>query len=145
MDTGLDLGDGLRAPVTLDDPLRATEYRYVPPPVTIQLSRICVRERKSATSAGGNGAAMAKLVKERDQRCWISSQNYPAIHLINSHICPKRMGDHLARHILHEFSAEPNPTEGIYDPVFGISLFPALDPLFDNFEIGFRRDCHGLV
>ncbi|KAJ6626276.1 hypothetical protein B0H10DRAFT_2305801 [Mycena sp. CBHHK59/15] len=72
------------------------------------------RAGKSVTTATGHSSTMADRVKRRDGVCWATGSRGP---LINSHICPKRMGDHLARIIFRIFSSAspPIPNLSIYD------------------------------
>ncbi|KAH9964831.1 hypothetical protein BC827DRAFT_891094 [Russula dissimulans] len=70
---------------------------------------------------------MANLVNDRDAP------------LVNGLVCPKRMGDHLARVVFDTFVAAPHsPTLSIYDEMFGISLVSILNTWFDNYELGLR-------
>ncbi|KAJ7456437.1 hypothetical protein FB451DRAFT_1183622 [Mycena latifolia] len=95
-------------PVAPTDPLIASTYMYSLPPGTIVgLTKISARSGKSATDATGN-ATMADCVKRRDTMCWVTGARGP---LVSSYVCPKRMGDHLAWRVLHDFeSAAPAPT-----------------------------------
>jgi len=127
--------------VTHTDSLIASVYLYtVPEGVIVALSKISARDGKSRTTATGNAGKMAKLVKQRDGRCWVTGLNRP---LVNSHLCPKRMGDHLARFVFDTFVPTPSLatlsiSRSIYDEVYGISLMPTLDALFDKYELGLR-------
>ncbi|KAH9979724.1 hypothetical protein BJV74DRAFT_858012, partial [Russula compacta] len=81
-------------------------------------------------------STMASRVKQRDRQCWVTKMEDP---LINSHICPKRMGDHLLRIVYRDFvSTLTPPTLSIYDEMCGISLTPNLDQLFDKYRFGLR-------
>ncbi|KAJ7485174.1 hypothetical protein B0H11DRAFT_2279429 [Mycena galericulata] len=134
-------------PVANTDPLTASVYRYdIPVGITVGLSKISQRARKSVTTATENASTMADRVKRRDGECWISSVDDP---LVNSHICPKRMGDHIGRIVFRTFtSLTPPPNLTIYDEVFGLSLSGALDPWFGKYEMGLRfvspnnYECH---
>jgi hypothetical protein len=109
-------------PVAHTDPLAASTYLYdVPVGVIVGLSKMSTRTGKSITTATGHASTMADRVKRRDGVCWASGISYP---LVNSHICPKRMGDHLACIIFRDFSSalHPIPNLSIYDEIFGISL-----------------------
>ncbi|KAJ6463229.1 hypothetical protein C8R47DRAFT_1157501 [Mycena vitilis] len=88
------------------------------------------------TAATGDGSTMAGRVKRRDGVCWITGVDDP---LVNSHICPKRMGDHSACIIYSTFtSLTPSPALSIYDEIFGLCLSETLDAWFDKYELGFR-------
>ncbi|KAF8883378.1 hypothetical protein CPB85DRAFT_1493583 [Mucidula mucida] len=77
---------------------------------------------------------MASRVGQRDGECWVSRFSGP---LINSHICPKRMGDDLARIIYTTFtSTAHSPNLSIYDEVCGPNLSSSLDPFFDSHSLG---------
>ncbi|KAF9047996.1 hypothetical protein BDZ89DRAFT_1126960 [Hymenopellis radicata] len=117
-------------PVANTDPLTASRYRYdLPAGVTVGLSKISHRERKSATEVTGNATTMANRVKARDGECWVTAVSDP---LVNSHICPKRMGDHFARMIYETFtSLAPAPNLSIFHEIFGIPLTNSLDAWFD--------------
>jgi hypothetical protein len=126
---------GCSAPVSRTDLLVADiyEYRVTSP---IFLTKISVRQNKSQTASVGKPQTMGGYVKERDHRCWISRKVDP---LVNSHICPKRMGDAQSKRILEVFSGSTVTTEvSVFDPQFGISLLPSLDSLFDFYNLGFR-------
>ncbi|KDR79493.1 hypothetical protein GALMADRAFT_137314 [Galerina marginata CBS 339.88] len=124
-------------PVATTDPLTASIYRYdLPVGITVGLSKISQRARKSATIPIENANAMADRVKRRDGRCWVTAMLGP---LANSHICPKRMGDHVARIIFRTFTSLPLPPNlSIYDEVFGLSFSLTLDAYFDEYEMGLR-------
>jgi hypothetical protein len=119
------------------DPLTASIYLYDVQDV-VSLSKISAREGKSKTAPTGNPAAMARRVKDRDgHRCWLTKSEMP---IVNSHICPKRMGDHLLRGVYNTFvAAPPPPTLTIYDELCGITPFQAIDFLFDKYQCGLRR------
>ncbi|KIM44478.1 hypothetical protein M413DRAFT_431513 [Hebeloma cylindrosporum] len=79
---------------------------------------------------------MADRVKGRDRRCCVSPISGP---LVNSHICPKRIGDHIGRIIYETFTSLSVPQAlSIYDEGFGLSLTRTLDAWFDKYELGFR-------
>ncbi|KAF9048226.1 hypothetical protein BDZ89DRAFT_1057803 [Hymenopellis radicata] len=134
-------------PVVNTAPLTASIYRYdLPAGITVGLSKISRREGKSVTTMTGNASTMAGRVKERDGKCWVTAASDP---LVNSHICPKRMGDHLARMIYHTFtSLAPAPNLSIFHEIFGMSLLITLDAWFDKYEMGLRfvslnnYECH---
>ncbi|KAF8883387.1 hypothetical protein CPB85DRAFT_1338640 [Mucidula mucida] len=128
-------------PVTNTDPLTASVYRYdVPAGITIGLSKISLREGKSI----GTDA-----VKRRDEECcWVTGIEYP---LANTHICPKRMGDHVARIVFSTFVTshhDGTPSLSVYDEICSLSLSMTLDTWFDTYELGFRfvspnnYECH---
>jgi len=123
--------------VTGTDPLTASMYCYnLPAGVTVGLSKISRREGRSLTAASGNASTMANHVMERDGACWVSGM---IGLLINSHICPKRMGDHTARVIFETFTSYPPPPNlSIFDTIFGLNLQRNLDALFDKYELGFH-------
>lgn len=125
-------------PVAHTDPLTASTYLYdVPVGIIVGLSKMSTRTGKSITTATGHASTMADRVKRRDGVCWVSGSRYP---LVNSHICPKRMGDHLARTIFRDFSSAspPIPNLSIYDEIFAINLSKNLDAYFDVYELGLR-------
>jgi len=119
------------------DPLTASTYLYaVPEGVVVSLSKISARDGKSKTSTSGNANTMANLVNDRDGQCWVTSVTAP---LANGHLCPKRMGDHLARVIFDTFVSAPrSSTLSINDEIFGISLSLSLNTWFHNYELGLR-------
>ncbi|KIK02261.1 hypothetical protein K443DRAFT_97209 [Laccaria amethystina LaAM-08-1] len=125
-------------PVANTDPLTASEYRYdLPTMVTIGLSKISLRTGKSRTSASGNASTMASRVMQRDGVCWVSDLEDP---ILNSHICPKRLGDHTAQIIFETFtSTTPPPNLSIYNEIFGLNLSNNLGGLFDNHCLGFQH------
>jgi hypothetical protein len=116
--------------------LTATTYLY-DIEVTVSLTKFSGRQGKSETSTGGNATTMGNHVKERDGKiCWVTGFANP---VINSHICPKRMGDHLLRIIYEAFvSTPPPPTLSVFDEICGITLHMALDAWFDVYELGLR-------
>jgi hypothetical protein len=124
-------------PVATTDPLTASIYRYkLPVGITVGLSKISRRVGKSVTDATGNASTMANRVKGRDGKCWVTAATRP---LANSHICPKRMGDHVGRIIFRTFtSLAPLPNLSIYNEIFGLCLSETLDAWFDKYEMGLR-------
>jgi hypothetical protein len=95
-------------PVATTDPLTASIYRYkLPVGITVGLSKISRRVRKSVTDATGNASTMANRVKG-DGESWVTAVDDP---LVNSHICPKRMGDHVGRIIFRTFTSLPPPRQ----------------------------------
>jgi hypothetical protein len=124
-------------PVANTDPLTASMYRYdLPPGVTVSLSKISQRAGKSVTSLTGYASTLANRLQGRDGKCWVSRAFAP---LANSHICPKRMGDHTARIIFQTFtSIPPPPNLTILDEIFCLSLSVNLDAWFDEYELGFH-------
>ena len=116
-------------------PLTASIYLYDVQAV-ISLSKISARAGKSKTSASGNASRMANCVKRRDEElCWISRADSP---LVNSHLCPKRMGDHLLRVVYNAFVGPPPAGLSIYDERCGITLNRNIDTWFDSYELGLR-------
>ncbi|KAJ6524460.1 hypothetical protein DFH09DRAFT_1189646, partial [Mycena vulgaris] len=134
-------------PVASTDPLTASIYRYdLPVGITVGLSKISHRVRKSVTTATGNASTTADRVKRRDGECWVTGITDP---LVNSHICPKRMGDLIGRIVFRTFtSLAPAPNLSIYDEIFGLTLSQTLDAWFDNYQMGLRfvspnhYECH---
>ncbi|KIM44440.1 hypothetical protein M413DRAFT_431451 [Hebeloma cylindrosporum] len=124
-------------PVAATDALTASTYRYdLPVHITVGLSKISPRVGKSVTTATGNVSTMADRVKGRDGECWVSATIIP---VVNSHICPKRMGDHIGRIIFNTFTSLPTtPDLSIYNEMFGLTLSETLDTFFDNYELGLR-------
>jgi hypothetical protein len=121
--------------VNFTDPPTASTYLY-DIGAAVSLTKISERSGKSKTSAGGNASMMANRVKERDgQQCWVTRSDYPST---NSHVCPKRMGDHLLRVIYNTFVSKPPPALSIYDETCGITLSRILDIPFDTYELGLR-------
>ena len=118
------------------DPLTASIYLYHIQDV-VSLSKISVCVSKSKTAATGIPATMAGRVKARDgHRCWLTRFRWP---LVNSHVCPKRMGDHLLRVVWNTFVlAPPPPALSIYDEMIGITLYGPIDSLFDIYQCGLR-------
>jgi len=143
-----DAAGEVRRKVNPTEPLTASTYLYDIQAVA-SLSKISERVGRSRTraSASGNASTMANRVKQRDgQRCWVTRMDFP---ITNSHICPKRMGDHLLRVVYSAFvSAPPPPTLSIYDEICGITLDRNLDAWFDTYELGLRLvapnwyECH---
>jgi hypothetical protein len=123
--------------VATTDPLTASIYRYdLPVGITVGLSKISQRVRKSVTTATGNASTMADRVKGRDGQCWVTAMYDP---LANSHICPKRMGDHVGRIVFRTFTSLPLPPNlSIYNEIFGLCLSKTLNAWFDNYEMGLR-------
>ncbi|KAJ7208050.1 hypothetical protein GGX14DRAFT_455339 [Mycena pura] len=134
-------------PVANTDPLTASTYRYdLPVGITVGLSKISLRTSKSKTTKTGNASTMADRVNRRDGRCWVTASIDP---FANSHICPKRMGDYIARIIYRTFtSLDPPPDLSIYDEIFGLNLSIILDAWFDTYKLGLRfvspnnYECH---
>lgn len=129
------------------DPLTASVYRYhLDAGVTVGLAKISRREGRSQSSTTGNATTMATHVRQRDGRCWVTGDTCP---LINSHLCPKRMGDYMARIIFQTFTGiDPFPDLTIFHEMFGLSLTRNLNALFDVYQLGFRYiapqtyECH---
>ena len=117
-------------PVATTEPLTVSIYRYkLPVGITVGLSKISQRVRKSVTDATGNASTMANRVKGRDGKCWVTAAIRP---LVNSHICPKRMGDHVGRIIFRTFTSLPPP--------------PNLSIYNENLAcVCRRRSIHGLI
>ncbi|KAJ7210463.1 hypothetical protein GGX14DRAFT_450810 [Mycena pura] len=134
-------------PVANTDPLTASIYRYdLPAGIIVGLSKISERVGKSVTTAKGYASTMADRVKRRDGECWVTGGDDP---LVNSHICPKRMGDHMGRFIFQTFTSQPPASNlTIYDEIFGVSLTETLDAWFGMYKMGFRfvspnnYECH---
>ena len=79
---------------------------------------------------------MADRVRGRDAQCWVTAAALP---LVNSHICPKRMGDHVGRIIFRTFTSLTLPPDlSIYNEIFGLCLSETLDAWFDKYEMGLR-------
>jgi hypothetical protein len=116
--------------------LIASTYHYLVER-TVSLTKISARLGKSQTDTTGPPSTMANRVKNRDgHRCWVEPRIYT---VTNSHLCPKRMGDHLLRVVYSTFvQTPPRPALSIYDEICGISLSPNLDAYFDKYEIGLR-------
>jgi hypothetical protein len=130
-----DVGSGQMRNVHHTDPLTASVYLHDIPAV-VSLSKISRRTSRSRTPATGYPSTMANRVKERDgYRCWVTRAPNSGV---NSHVCPKRMGDHLLRFIYEAFVSTPPPGLSIYHEICGITLFPVLDSYFDKYELGLR-------
>ena len=116
------------------DPLTASIYLYNIQH-TISLTKISRRQGASITSSGGNASTMRNQVIQRDQRqCWVTRSLGPNV---NSHVCPKRMGDHLLHVVYRNYvSASVPPTLSINDEICGITLSRTLDAWFDIYELG---------
>lgn len=123
-------------PILPTDPLKAAIYCYILPPRTVVgLTKISKRVSTSKTSAAGNASTMRTEVVLRDRKCWVSGSNT----VTNSHICPKRMGDHLARHILDTFCPGlASSGHSVFDAMFGLALNPNIDTFFDKYKFGLR-------
>jgi hypothetical protein len=122
-------------PVATTDPLTASTYRYdLPVGITVGLSKISQRMRTSVTTTTGYPSTMADRVKGRDGECWVTGINDP---LANSHICPKRMGDHIGRIVFRTFTSLPHPQDlSIYSEIFSLCLSKTLDAWFANYKMG---------
>jgi hypothetical protein len=121
------------------DPLTTSRYLYDIKAI-VSLSKISKRAGKSKTSSASSnhdGSTMANRVTQRDgQQCWVTRNIYP---ITNSHVCPKRMGDHLLHIIYSAFVSTPPPPDlSIFDEICGITLALNLDTLFDTYELGLR-------
>lgn len=108
--------------------------------VLVSLSKISHRIMRSRTpsAVAGNATTMANHVYQRDGRCWMSAFPEPSV---NSHICPKRMGNQLLRIIYNDFVLAPSgppPDLSIYSDICGITLFPTINVYFDKYEVGLR-------
>ncbi|KAJ7510286.1 hypothetical protein B0H11DRAFT_1958305 [Mycena galericulata] len=131
-------------PVSPADPLIA-----LLPGILVGLTKLSMRFGKSKT-ADDPAVSMRTSVLERDGNCWITGLIDP---LNNSHICPKRMGDHLAHWVFQEFCSTEDPRPGlvVLDPVFGLALSRTLDTYWDAYELGFRfvqadqYECHSFA
>ena len=118
------------------EPLIAALYVYTAPDV-VALTKISARTGRTRTDTTANASTMARRVAARDGRqCWVTRHFY---RNKNSHVSPKRMGDHLLRRIYETFvGTPPPPTLSVYDEICGISLSPFLDTWFDEYELGLR-------
>lgn len=117
------------------DPLTASIYLYNIQH-TISLTKISRCQGTSITSSNGNASTMQNQVMQRDQQCWVSRCLDP---VVNSRVCPKRMGDHLLRVVYRNFvSATVPPALSIHDEICGITLSRTLDAWFDIYELGLR-------
>ncbi|KAJ6539699.1 hypothetical protein B0H19DRAFT_1180227 [Mycena capillaripes] len=136
------------APVAPADVLTASIYRYdLPVGTIVGLSKISDRRTKSKTTTTGNAGTMHTRVMARDgDTCWVTGFTDP---LINSHICPKRMGAHQGKIIYRTFtSVTPDLSLTVYDEVFDLALTTTLDSWFDKYNFGLRHvaanmyECH---
>jgi len=127
-------------PVGGQDPLEAKVYEYRID-VIVSLTKISLRNVKSVTRASGLAGTMANAVKTRDGRCWVTGST---IITVNSHVCPKRMGNEQGAFIYSRYTGSPAPPGlTIYDPCFGICLCKNFDTFFDIYGIGFRKILDG--
>ncbi|KAJ7666128.1 hypothetical protein DFH06DRAFT_267634 [Mycena polygramma] len=130
-------------PVYPGDPLVGSVYRYVVPPsvTSIAFTKTSARNNKSLTAEDGTTTSMRTAVHARDERCWVSSTVYP---VANSHILPKRMGDHLAAHILDVFCGlAPGISVHVSNAIFGFLLSLNLNLYFAHYHLGFRARPNG--
>jgi hypothetical protein len=118
------------------DRLTGSDYLYDVQDV-ISLTKISHCENKTKTTATGNGSTMANRVKGRDRKlCWVTRYG---IAIANSHVCPKRMGDHLVRDVYRNFESTTLPSGfSIFHEMCGITLTLHLDHFFDKYEFGLR-------
>ena len=118
------------------DPLTPSLYLYNIQ-LAVGLTKISKRTQASITSSGGNASTMLNHVKQRDQeQCWVSRSPET---LINSHVCPKQMGDHLLHVIYRNFVSATVPLGlSIHDEICSITLNRNLDTLFDLYQFGLR-------
>jgi hypothetical protein len=118
------------------DHLTASTYFYDVQAI-VSLSKISERAGKSRTTATSNPSTMASRVKQRDgDQCWVTGSDH---EVTNSHICPKRMGDHMLRIICATFVSTPLPeTVTVYDERCGITLTRNFDASFDKYKLGMR-------
>ncbi len=122
--------------VSATDRLTGSDYLYDVQDM-ISLTKISHRENKSKTTATGNASTMANRVKGRDrEQCWVT-RGEDAI--ANSHVCPKRMGDHLVRDVYRTFESTSLPSGfSIFHEMCGITLIHHLDHYFDKYQFGLR-------
>jgi len=138
--------EGAFRDVIPDEPLIASFYAYLVLGV-VALTKISARTGRTRTGTTGNASTMASRVAARDgRRCWVT-RHY--LRNRNSHVCPRRMGDHLLRQIYETFvGTPPPPTLSVYDEICGISLNHFIDDLFDTYDLGLRfvavnqYECH---
>jgi hypothetical protein len=118
------------------DRLTASDYLYDVQDV-ISLTKISHHKIKCKTSVIGNASTMKSRVKQRDrQLCWVTRSTAP---ITNSHVCPKRMDDHLVRDIYRTFESTPLPPGfSTFHEMCGITLSLNLDYLFDKYQLGLR-------
>ena len=115
--------------------LTGSTYRYHTQH-TVSLTKISMQQGRSRTTTGGIASTMGSCVMQRDGQCWVTNILNP---IKNSHVCPKRMGDHLLHIICHNFIPYPIPSlQSIYDERCGISLTPTLEYWFNTYEFGLR-------
>jgi hypothetical protein len=132
------------------NPLTSSIYIYDIQAV-VSLTKMSRRNGKSISSSSGNASTVQNHVIQRDGQCWVTGLIYP---VINSHMCPKRMGDHLLRVIYRNFVSTHDPDSAslvsIHDEICGITLHLAPDAFFDTYELGLRlvapvRSSHFLI
>ena len=118
------------------DPLIESTYHYlVPSGIAVSLTKISARVGRSRADATEQASTMANHVEIRDgHKCWISG----TIPITNSHVIPKRMGDHMLCVVYNTFVQMPPPALSIYDEICGITLSRNLDSFFHEYEIGLR-------
>ncbi|EJD46119.1 hypothetical protein AURDEDRAFT_23030, partial [Auricularia subglabra TFB-10046 SS5] len=120
------------------DPLSPAAYTYCLPRSTIiNLTQLSKRRGVSITSAAGAAVSMRNQVLRRDNStCWVSFQQFP---VTNSRIVPKRMGDNLAGCILSDFCGVSAAGCTVSETRFAVCLNGLHDPLFKNYQLGFRH------
>ncbi|KIY68312.1 hypothetical protein CYLTODRAFT_351569 [Cylindrobasidium torrendii FP15055 ss-10] len=123
------------------EPLTDTTYLYeLPSTAVVGLCKISLRDNRSRTDTTGDAADMRTAVLQRDaSTCWITRASDPTGPFLNSHICPKRMGDAQAQHILETFCGYQGSNISVFHPMFGITLLRSLEVYFDSYDMGFRR------
>ncbi|KAJ7655123.1 hypothetical protein DFH06DRAFT_1201664, partial [Mycena polygramma] len=114
------------------------QWSPVLPTDTLISSTYCYN--KSVTTTTGGGKTMRAEVLERDESCWVTSVDDP---VINSHILPKRMGNHLAQDIFETFCGPLTPNSSMFDPIFGLLLSRVLNTYFNSYRLGFRAMAGG--
>jgi hypothetical protein len=124
-------------PVATTDPLTASIYRYdLPVGITVGLSKISQRVRKSVTTATGNASTMADRVKGRDGQCWVTGITRSTSE--QSHLPQAHGGSCWANHLPYFHISPPPPNLSIYNEIFGLCLSKTLDAWFDKYEMGLR-------
>ncbi|EJD34566.1 hypothetical protein AURDEDRAFT_46975, partial [Auricularia subglabra TFB-10046 SS5] len=135
-------------PVGPSEPLTASSYLYsLRTPALLALTKICPSEGPSIGNKTSRLSEMHDRVLARDGRCWVSGVEDVGAAVVR--ICPKRMGDALARRVLADFRGSTVLADAaISDDMFCLVLSYSLRPLFHGFLFGFHHrgenfyDCH---
>ena len=120
------------------DPLIPSMYIYkIQGDVFLSLTKISDHREKLKGNVSGSATTMANHVSQRDNdQCWVTGYSYSTV---NSHVCPKQMGDHVFHVVYSTFVSRPAPpTLSINDDICGITLSRNIDTAFDKYELGLQ-------